>query len=112
MFHAHRAITRIADLTGRIIPWSSRGKSTQAGYYNNLSPVTSKEVSISKLPLSVTYNDVTREATINFRINQNENGNATIDPKHLVFAFKGKDAAGRAMDNSADQIDGYALSAF
>ena len=35
MFHTHRAITRIADLTGRIIPWSSRGngvtRSTSGG---------------------------------------------------------------------------------
>ena len=93
--------------------WSiTRGKDAQSGYYNNTLPVSSKEVSIPQTPLSVTYDPLTREATINFRITQNANGNATIDPNHLVFAFKGKDAAGRSMDSSADQIDGYALTAF
>jgi tetratricopeptide (TPR) repeat protein len=93
--------------------WSiTRGKDAKAGYYNSSMPLTSKEATIPKIPTAVTYNPLTREATINFRISQNADGNATIDPAHLVFAFKGKDAAGRAMDTSADQIDGYALTAF
>jgi hypothetical protein len=103
------------DLASVINPanWSiTRAKGTQAGYYNNSVPVSSKEVSIPKLPLSVSYNDVTREATINFRVSQNASGDATIDPKHLVFSFKGKDASGRAMDTTADQIDGASGAAF
>ncbi len=95
------------------INWSiSRGNSAEAGYYNNTMPVTSNEVSIPKFPLAVTYNDVTQEATIKFRLSQNADGTATIDPKHLVFAFKGKDASGRTMDTAADEYDGYALKAF
>ncbi|SJZ34859.1 Tetratricopeptide repeat-containing protein [Trichlorobacter thiogenes] len=93
--------------------WSiTRAKGGTAGYYNNTMPVTSKEASIPKFPLSVTYNDLTNEATIKFRLNQNSDGTATIDPSHLVFSFKGKDASGRSMDSSADEIDGYALKAF
>lgn len=93
--------------------WSiTRGKGAESGYYNNTAPVSSKEVSIPKFPLSVTYNDLTQEATIKFRLNQNSDGTATIDPSHLVFSFKGKDAAGRTMDTANDEIDGYALKAF
>ncbi len=93
--------------------WSiSRAKGGVAGYYNNTMPVTSKEASIPRFPLSVTYNDLTNEATIKFRLSQNSDGTATIDPSHLVFSFKGKDASGRTMDSSGDEINGYAQKAF
>jgi tetratricopeptide (TPR) repeat protein len=93
--------------------WSiSKAKGGAAGYYNNTMPTTSRDAAPPSIPLSVVYNDVTLEATIKFRIAQNADGNATIDPAHLVFTFKGKDASGRAMDSSADEIDGYAMKAF
>lgn len=93
--------------------WSiTRANGSEAGYYNDTMPVSSKEVSIPRFPLSVTYNSQTQEATIKFRLSQNAEGNATIDPKHLVFAFKGKDASGRSMDEAANEINGYALKAF
>ena len=41
-----------------------------------------------------------------------QSGTATIDPKHLVFSFSGRDAAGRQMDPAADQIDGYSITPF
>lgn len=103
------------DIASVINPtnWSiTRANSSQAGYYNNTMPVGSNEVSIPKFPLSVTYNDLTQEATIKFRLNQNADGTATVDPSHLVFSFKGKDASGREMDSSGDEINGYALKAF
>jgi hypothetical protein len=96
----------IADLSKWTI---SRAKSTAAGYYNN-SPtgfVSSTEVQIAKRPLSVIYNPTTLQATVTFTINQNSTGDATIDPKHLVFQFSGKDAYGRSMDTGADEIDAY-----
>jgi len=94
--------------------WSiSRGKTAASGYYNNTMPVnTAREVSIPPIPLSVSYDPTNRQAIVNFRISQNDAGNATIDPKHLVFKFSGKDAAGRQMDTTGDEIDGSALSAF
>jgi len=95
------------------INWSiTRGNSADAGYYNNTMPVSSQEVSIPKFPLSVTYNDLTQEATIKFRLSQNADGTATIDPQHLVFSFRGKDASGRTMDPGGDEYDGYALGSF
>ena len=93
--------------------WSiSRANSKEGGYYNNTMPVSSKEVAIPRFPLSVTYNYETKEATIKFRLNQNADGTATIDPRHLVFGFKGKDASGREMDSSGDEINGYSITGF
>lgn len=93
--------------------WSiSRAKGGTAGYYNNTIPVTSRDAAPPPIPLSVTYNDVTREATVKFRLSQNSDGNATIDPSHLVFRFTGKDAEGRSMDVTGDEIDGFALRSF
>ncbi len=93
--------------------WSiSKANNTKGGYYNNTMPVKNTEAAIAPTPLSVVYDPTTYQATITFRVSQNATGDATIDPKHLVFSFKGKDAAGRAMDSSADQIDGYSLVAF
>lgn len=91
----------------------SRAKSTEGGYYNNLMPTnTDREVSIAKRPFSVTYDPTTKLASVTFSVQQNENGDATIDPKHLVFKFSGKDADGRQMDTSGDQIDGYSTKPF
>jgi len=90
----------------------SRAKSAGGGYYNNSMPTTSTEVSIPKRPFSVTYNPETRQASVTFTVQQNAAGDATIDPAHLVFKFSGKDAAGRTMDTTGDQIDGYAAKPF
>ncbi len=93
--------------------WSiSRANSTEAGYYNNTMPLTTKEAYLPSNPLSVRYNNITREATISFRLNQNATGDAVIDPSHVVFSFKGKDAAGRDMDISANEMDGYSIDPF
>lgn len=98
----------------------SRAKSTEGGYYNHSLPVdTSKEAIINKRPFSVTYNPTTRMASVVVTLQQNStidiaNGNdgALIDPSHIVFKFSGKDAAGRQMDTSADQVDGYNYKPF
>lgn len=93
--------------------WSiTKANSTQAGFYNDLIPTTSREASVAPIPLSVTYNALDLTATVSFRISQNSTADATIDPSHLVFSYKGKDAAGRSMDEKANEIDGYALKAF
>jgi tetratricopeptide (TPR) repeat protein len=90
----------------------SRANSTEGGYYNSSMPATSREVSIPKRPYSVTYNPETQQASVTFTVQQNADGDATIDPSHLVFKFSGKDASGRQMDTAGDQIDGYAFKAF
>jgi hypothetical protein len=116
------------DVTSIMNPanWEiSRAKNTEGGYYNNSMPTTGSEVNIPKRPFTVTYNPQTRQANVTFIVKQNStidltqdaNGNfidkgATIDPAHLVFKFTGKDASGRLMDTSGDQIDGYAVKPF
>jgi tetratricopeptide (TPR) repeat protein len=97
----------------------SRGKGTEAGYYNSMMPVGNNEVSIPSRPYSIVYDAKTRTAKVFFIVCQNNsidfgsgNRGATIDPSHLVFKFSGKDAAGRQMDTSADQVDGYSIWGF
>jgi tetratricopeptide (TPR) repeat protein len=90
----------------------SRANSTDAGYYNYSMPVTPEDVALPYNPEAVTYNSLTNEATISFRLNQNENSDAVIDPKHIVFRFNGKDALGREIDQTADEISGYSGDPF
>lgn len=97
----------------------SRAKSTEAGYYNNSMPVGANEVAIPSRPFTITYDPTTRQAKVFFIVSQSSSvdiGNgvhgATIDPSHLVFTFSGIDSAGRPMDATADQIDGYSMRAF
>jgi tetratricopeptide (TPR) repeat protein len=97
----------------------SKARGGAGGYYNNSMPTNQNEVTIPACPISVTYDATTRQAKVYFFLNQtsgidilNGNNGATIDPSHLVFKFSGKDAAGRKMDTSADEIDGYSIRAF
>jgi tetratricopeptide (TPR) repeat protein len=97
----------------------SKGKGTEAGYYNNMLPVGANEATIPSRPYSVVYDARTRTAKVFFILCQNSsidiaNGNfgATIDPRHLVFKFSGIDAAGRKMDTAGDQVDGYSIWGF
>jgi tetratricopeptide (TPR) repeat protein len=104
------------DVTSIMNPanWEiSRANSTEGGYYNSLVPTkTDREVTIPKQPAFVTYDPTTGQAKVTFNVQQNANGDATIDPSHLVFKFSGKDADGRQMDTTGDQIDGYSIKSF
>lgn len=88
----------------------SRANNAEGGYY--IQQNAGSEVSVTKLPTFVSYDPDTRQANVIFTIQQNAEGNATIDPSHLVFKFTGIDAAGRQMDPGGDEIDGAALKAF
>jgi tetratricopeptide (TPR) repeat protein len=99
----------VTDITN----WSiSRGNNYKSGYYNYSMPISSDDANIPPMPESVTYDSTTGKATVNFRLRQNSSGNAKIDPKHLVFAFNGKDSSGQAMDLTANAIDGEAAAPF
>jgi tetratricopeptide (TPR) repeat protein len=88
----------------------SRATGGLGGYYNNSlnGSAGGNEANIAPTPLSVVYNSYTKQATITFNVSQNSTGDATIDPSHIVFKFSGKDAFGRSMDKSGDQIDSFA----
>jgi Flp pilus assembly protein TadD len=96
-----------------ITNWSiSRGNTIQSGFYNSSIPINSRDAKIPPIPLSVTYDSTTQKAVVNFRLSQNSNKDALIDPKHLVFTFNGKDASGQTMDQTANSIDGAATAPF
>ncbi len=93
--------------------WSiSRSYSEEGGYYNKYMPLSSKEVAIPANPESVRYNSLTQEAEITFRLAQNATGDAIIDPSHLSFKFSGKDASGKEMDQTANEITGESIVPF
>ncbi len=77
------------------------------GVYNYGLPLSTKESTIASKPAYVTYDEDSHTATVYFRIAQNEDANATIDPKHIVFKFSGVDVYGKAMDTSADEYSGF-----
>lgn len=97
-----RSITAVGNWT------ISRARSASAGYYNNSvnGYVSAKEVTIPPRPLRVEYNNQTLQATVTFAVSQNADGDATIDPRHLVFKFAGKDSGGREMDAASDELSG------
>ena len=80
--------------------------SDPGGAYNFGLPISSTEVSISPIPLGVSYNAGTKTATVQFLIAQNSDGNGTIDPEHIMFRFNGKDTIGNRMDNAANEYSG------
>jgi tetratricopeptide (TPR) repeat protein len=83
-----------------------------AGYYNNTLPILPTEAYIPQNPTSVNYDPDSQTATVTFLLSQNANGDATIDPSHMVFKFSGKDVRGKTMDPTADQFDGAAQLPF
>ncbi len=100
-----KSVTNIAN-------WSvGRSKGAIAGLYDNgLYRATDRSSSV--IATKVTYNPVSKEATVYFPISQNSGGDGTIDTNHLTFTFKGTDANGKKIDPSADQYNGFAGKAF
>jgi len=81
----------------------------KGGAYNWGLPVPVTDVALSPLPQQVIYNSDDFSATLIFRLTQNNTGDGTIDPSHLVFRFYGKDAYGNKIAPSADEYVGLSL---
>ena len=77
------------------------------GVYNGGLTPSKIEAGIIPIPVAVAYSTETNTATVRFRLSQNAEANATIDPAHIVFKFHGMDAYGKAMDQSADEYSGF-----
>ncbi|MHB8910073.1 MAG: tetratricopeptide repeat protein [Syntrophales bacterium] len=77
------------------------------GVYNGGLMPPKTEAAILPAPVAIAYNTETNTATIKFLISQNAQANASIDPAHIVFKFRGLDAYGKAMDQSADEYSGF-----
>lgn len=93
------------------------GKPTgvSGGLYDNGLYRPTDRSNFTIMPNKVTYDPGQMSATLYFSLYQNDtpltNG-GTIDAGHLTFTFLGKDAAGKQIDSSADQYNGFAGKAF
>jgi tetratricopeptide (TPR) repeat protein len=77
------------------------------GVYNGGLAIPQTEATILPIPVNIMYDDKTNTAAVQFQLSQNAKGDATLDPKHIVFRFYGTDAYGKAMDTSADEYSGF-----
>lgn len=98
----------------KTLNWSIRQATGGKGgvYGNGVVLQMGRQVSILPVPLAVTYDPVTFEATVSFRVSQNATGDGLIDPMHWVFRFMGTDTAGNPIDPTGDQWDGRAQRSF
>ena len=78
--------------------------------YNFGLGIPDTEARIIPYPTDVVYDEKHLKATVRFTINQNAAGNATIDPSHLQFTFKGLDDDGNTMHPKYDQYMGFSGS--
>lgn len=95
-----------------IVNWSIT-RSTETGpamRYNNGIAAPSTEVNLPLFPSNVYYDEKGMKATVRFNLTQNRTADGTIDPSHMVFSFKGKDADGNKMDADHDQFMGFSKS--
>ena len=75
--------------------------------YNFGLAIPETEVALPSFPDYVLYDSRTQVATVAFTVSQNESGDGTIDPSHIVFKFNGKDVNGIAMDSDHDEFSGW-----
>lgn len=100
------------DSVENIVNWSIERSSEYAPgmrYNNGIAP-PSTEVNLPLFPSNVYYNEKAMIATVRFSLTQNSTSDGTIDPSHMVFSFKGKDADGNEMDANYDQFMGFSKS--
>jgi tetratricopeptide (TPR) repeat protein len=92
-----------------VLNWdiSRASGSGPAQSYNYGDAIPETEAVITPIPDSVLYDSYNNTATISFTIRQNSSVNATIDPSHIVFKFKGEDASGNSMDLDYDEFSGF-----
>lgn len=97
------------DSVENVYNWSIT-RAVNHGYgdgYNYGLPTPATEAAIAERPIGVIYDAATQSATVLFKLRQNDSANATLDPAHINFTFKGQDTLGLAMDASADTYSGY-----
>lgn len=75
--------------------------------YNFGLPVADTEAQLMPFPEFISYDPDSRTATVGFRVKQNAAANATIDPSHIKFQFKGEDTYGNVVDPHHDEFTGF-----
>lgn len=78
-----------------------------ADSYNFGLPIPSTEVRLPPHPDNIYYDAKNFTATVRFTLSQNADGDATIDPSHVMFRFKGQDAFGNRMNPACDEFSGF-----
>lgn len=108
VFNSEMDYKSVTDVT----KWSiTRASGREAGFYNN-GLYDARNIPVPYMPSSVAYDPTRREATLTFPIKQNATNDGRIDTSRLVFKFMGVDARGVAMDESADEYDGFRNTPF
>jgi tetratricopeptide (TPR) repeat protein len=88
--------------------WSiGRAGGYGASQYNYGLAIPSTEISLQRLPDYVSYDSQNLCATVFFKIYQNSTADATIDPGHIEFSFRGTDRFEQKMDPKKDQWTGF-----
>jgi tetratricopeptide (TPR) repeat protein len=85
----------------------SRADGAAPALYNFGLGISSAETQLPFIPDYVVYDEPNLTSTIFFRVYQNEAADATIDPGHIEFRYKGKDSYGLSMDPAKDQFTGF-----
>jgi len=85
----------------------SRADGAAPALYNFGLEISETETRLPFIPDYVVYDAQNLTATVFFRVYQNETRDATIDPSHIEFRYKGKDSYGLSMDPSKDQFTGF-----
>ena len=85
----------------------SRADGASPALYNFGLEISETETQLPFLPDYVVYDAQNLTATVFFRVYQNETADATIDPGHIEFRYKGTDSYGLSMDSAKDQFTGF-----
>ncbi len=85
----------------------SRADGAAPALYNFGLEISETETQLPFIPDYIVYDSTNLTATIFFRVYQNETADATIDPSHIEFRYKGKDSYGLSMDPAKDQFTGF-----
>ncbi len=109
-FQFNKAMDResVEDITNWTIQRST--ESAPGMSYNFGLGVPDTEINPPRFPYDVYWDEKKLTATVRFTISQNATADGTIDPSHIVFSFKGKDADGNSMDADYDQFMGFSGS--
>jgi tetratricopeptide (TPR) repeat protein len=78
-----------------------------ANHYNFGLGVDETDARLPPYPEHVYYDAKALTATVRFTLKQNASADATIDPSHVVFQFRGEDEFGNRMDPAHDEFSGF-----
>jgi len=104
MFDSKMDVKSVMDVTNWRI--SKANNSQKGGLYDN-GLYRPTDTAVPALPTRVSYDPVSREATVVFSLRQNATADGTIDPSRVVFSFVGKDVTGKKLETNANEYDGY-----